>query len=268
MSTLDHQQINRLPNHLDLPFEDGRIKDFYEFPQAALLTECIKPLLKQLYPNHQYTIGHDSGIYWRYDPDNPLNGCVAPGWFFIPNVMPIMLNDTIRRSYVLWQEYIAPHIIIEFAQGDGQAELDRTPFKGKFWIYETIIRPTYYGILNFEAHQFELFRFDGASFHPVQIDIHGNLPLETLGVSLGIAQRTVLNVSSQWLCWFDQNGDQLLTSWEQYEYYRAKADKHRAKADKHRASAEKSRAKADATIQQTEQLRAKLLTLGVDPDSI
>jgi hypothetical protein len=54
------------------------------------------------------------------------------------------------QPYVLWREFIAPLIALEFASGNGEEERDRTPLSvspegaltkpGKFWVYEQIIR--------------------------------------------------------------------------------------------------------------------------------
>ena len=229
------------PDHLDLPYEDGRIKDFFESPQAMLLSQSIRPILHQCHSDNQFAIGHDSGIYWRYVPENPLLGCVAPGWFYIPNVPRMKIDGRIRHSYVMWQELIAPHIVIEFARTDGTAARDQTPHKGKFWIYEKVIRPVYYGILEFETHQFELFRFDGVRFQTVKKDRWGNYPLETLNVALGFSQQTILNVPYQWLCWFDSNGMPLSTP---------------------------NNTEERQLTQNTEKLRQKLRALGIDPDAL
>jgi Uma2 family endonuclease len=61
----------------------------------------------------------------------PERGAESPDWFYVPNVPPT-LNGTFRRSYVLWQEYIAPLIVLEFALGTGAEERDKTPWTGKF----------------------------------------------------------------------------------------------------------------------------------------
>lgn len=104
-----------------------------------------------MHPDGQYCIGQDSAIYWRLT--DPLQKAAeAPGWFYVPNVPPT-LNGKIRRSYVLWKEYVAPLIVIEFVSGDGSEERDRTPPSlredgtvGKFWVYEQAIRVPYYAI--------------------------------------------------------------------------------------------------------------------------
>ena len=47
---------------------------------------------------------------------------------------------------MLWQEIIPPLIVLEFVSGDGSEERDKTPWTGKFWVYEQVIRPAFYGI--------------------------------------------------------------------------------------------------------------------------
>lgn len=148
-----------LPDHTQPPESDGTFvfakraggKNFQEHPQSILLTDSIQPILQQRHPDGQYCIGQDCGIYWRL-ADPPKRGAVAPDWFYVPNV-PSTLNDQMRRSYVLWQEYIAPLIVLEFVSGDGSEERDQTPWTGKFWIYEQVIHPAFYGIYQVNAAQ-------------------------------------------------------------------------------------------------------------------
>ncbi|MEL7039789.1 MAG: hypothetical protein AAFO04_29930, partial [Cyanobacteria bacterium J06592_8] len=129
MTIADSTELNlkAFPDHTQLPESDGTfVKNFQEHPQSILLTDSIRPILDQLHPDEQYAIGHsssgcklpkllrlrqDSGIYWR-ETEPPERGAVAPDWFYVPNVPPTI--DGIRRSYVLWQELIAPLIVIEF----------------------------------------------------------------------------------------------------------------------------------------------------------
>lgn len=120
-----------LPDHTQLPDSDGTfVKNFQEHPQSVLLTTSLLPILRQVYPDGQYCIGQDSGIYWRMT-EPPERGAEAPDWFYVPNVPPT-INGEIRRSYVLWQEYIPPLIALEFVSGDGKEERDKTPLTGEF----------------------------------------------------------------------------------------------------------------------------------------
>ena len=147
------------PDRTQLPESDGTFaKNFQEHPQSILLTDSLESTLQTLHPDGQYAIGQDSGIYWR-ETDPPERGAEAPDWFYVPNVPPL-LDGEIRRSYVIWREYMVPLIAIELASGDGSEERDNTPLSrlpecitqkpGKFWVYEQIIRIPYYAIYTSE----------------------------------------------------------------------------------------------------------------------
>ncbi len=114
------------PDHTQLPESDGTfVKNFQQHPQSILLTDSITPVLERLHPDGQYAIGQDCGIYWR-ETDPPEKGAEAPDWFYVPGVPP-RLDGQIRRSYVLWREFITPVIALEFASDDGSEERDQTP---------------------------------------------------------------------------------------------------------------------------------------------
>jgi Uma2 family endonuclease len=242
-----------LPDHTQLPCEDGTfVKNFQEHPQGLLLTDSIRPVLDRLHPDGQYCIGQDSGIYWRFT-DPPQKGAEAPDWFYVPNVPPT-LDGKMRRSYVLWHESIPPQIVIEFVSGTGAEERDRTPWEGKFWVYETVIRPAYYAIYEVEKAQVEVFSLQKNQYQPVPPNGCDRFPIDELGVELGIWEGTYQNVTLPWLRWWDSSG-QLLLSGEE----RAEQAQHRA--DQAQRQAEQAQHRAD-------QLAAKLRELGVDPDSV
>ena len=145
VETQTHPSFEPLPTHLQLPDSDGTfVKNFQEHPQSLLLTDSILPVLEARHPDKQFAIGQDSGIYWRLT-EPPERGAVSPDWYYVPNVPP-GLDGQARRLYVLWQEFVAPLIILEFVSGNGQEERDRTPYSGKFWVYEQVIRAPFYGI--------------------------------------------------------------------------------------------------------------------------
>jgi len=100
-------EVTHLPDHTELPESDGTfVKNFQEFPQSIILTDSLRPILQRIHPDGRYRIGQDCGIYWRLT--DPLErGAEAPDWFYVPNVPPL-LNGEVRRSYVLWKEYVAP----------------------------------------------------------------------------------------------------------------------------------------------------------------
>lgn len=149
-----------LPGHLDLPSEDGSfVKNNREHPQSILITEGILPVLRRVHPDGMFAIGQDSGIYYR-EADPPSRGAKCPDWYYVPDVPPT-LDGEYRRSYVLWKELIPPRVILEFSSDNGAEERDTTPVTGKFWVYERVIRPAFYGIFIVETGEFEAYRSVG-----------------------------------------------------------------------------------------------------------
>lgn len=216
-----------LPDHTQLPDKDGNfVKNYQEPPQGDLLTDCITPVLQQLHPDGQYCIGRDSGIYWRLiePPEAPEKGAEAPDWFYIPNVPP-KLDGKMRRSYVLWKEFVAPLIALEFVSGNGVEERDKTPVKGKFWVYERAIRIPFYGIYEANKAQVELYQLVSGRYQKMAPNSRGRYPIEPLKVELGLWQGQYQNQQWPWLRWWDAEGNLLLTSQERAEQERQRADR-------------------------------------------
>jgi Uma2 family endonuclease len=230
-----------LPDHTQLPESDGTfVKNFQEHPQSILLTDSILPRLQELHSDGQYCIGQDSGIYWRLT-EPPERGAEAPDWFYVPNVPPT-LNGELRRSYVLWKELIAPRIVLEFVSGDGEEERDKTPYEGKFWIYENVIHASYYGIYEVKKASVEVYQL-------------GHYPIAPMGVELGIWQGSFFTKEEiPWLRWWDSVGNLLPTGDE------------RAEAERQRAEVERQR--TQTVEQENARLREQLRALGVDPDAL
>ncbi|BAC89299.1 Uma2 family endonuclease [Gloeobacter violaceus] len=230
-----------LPDHTQLPESNGTfVKNFQEHPQSLLLTDSIEPRLQALHPDGQFCIGQDCGIYWRLPdpPEPPERGAESPDWFYVPDVPPT-LDGRIRRSYVLWKEFIPPLVVLEFVSGDGSEERDRTPRRGKFWIYERAIRPAYYGIYEVQKASVEVFELVAGRYRRLPPNERGHYPISPLGVELGIWQGRYMDMDLPWLRWWDENGNLLPTGWEQAQVQKQRADV----------------------------LAARLREMGVDPDS-
>ncbi|NCJ08211.1 Uma2 family endonuclease, partial [Synechococcales cyanobacterium C] len=225
-----------LPDHTQLPDTDGTfVKNFQEHPQSLMLTSSISPVLDTLHPDSRYVIGQDCGIYWRL-MDPPERGAEAPDWFYVPNVPPL-LDGKIRRSYVLWQEIVAPLIVIEFVSGDGSAERDSTsPFTadeakaGKFWVYEQAIRVPFYAIYTLDTASVEVYELITNRYDRCEPNERGHYPILPLGVELGIWQGKFMSQTLPWLRWWDRDGRLLLNADE-----RAEQEKQRAEQEKQRA---------------------------------
>ena len=235
-----------LPDHTQLPESDGTfVENFQELPQSILLTESIEPILQQLQPDGQYAIGQDSGIYWRLT-DPPERAAEAPDWFYVPNVPPT-LDGQMRRSYVLWQEIVSPLIALEFVSGNGEEERDRTPYEGKFWVYEQAIHVPFYGIYEVTRASVEVYHLVEGRYSLLPANDRGHYPIPPLGVELGIWQGRYKNVELPWLRWWDREGNLLLTGEER---------------------AEQERERADRAERKNALLREQLRALGIEPETL
>lgn len=244
--------------HKELPESDGSIvENFLEHPQSILLTESIWPLLQQRHADGAFCVGQDSGIYWR-KTDPPLQGCKAPDWFYVPNVAPTPPGEY-RRSYVLWEEGVAPLIVVEFVSGDGSDERDRTFGTGKFWVYEQGIRVPYYAIYEPTPGRVELYRLLGGRYELMEANERGHYPIVPLGLELGIWVGRFLSYDGPWLRWWDAQGQVLPTADE-------RAEQERQRAEQERQRAEEAAQRADEAEQRAQRLAERLRAAGIDPD--
>lgn len=272
MSALDISTRQTLPDHTQLPESDGTfVKNFQEHPQSILLTESIWARLEQLHPDGQFCIGQDSGIYWQIT-EPPERGAEAPDWFYVPDVAPT-INGQMRRSYVMWQELVAPLIVLEFVSGNGEEERDKTPYRGKFWVYEKAIRVPFYGIYEVKKASVEVYHLLAGQYERMSANERGHYPIAPLGGELGIWQGTYKNVELPWLRWWDEQGNLFLTGEEKAEQEQQRAEQERQRAEQERQRAEQEWQRAEQERQQKEEaqrraerLAAQLQALGVEID--
>ena len=271
-----------LPDHKQLPETDGTfVKNFQEHPQSIVLTSSIAPILEKLHPDGQYCIGQDSGIYWRL-VEPPEKGAEAPDWFYVPNVSPL-LDGEYRRSYVMWKEFVAPLIAIEFVSGSGKEERDATPPSetekaGKFWVYEQAIRIPFYAIFDAWKDSLELYHLIDGRYTKMQPNDRSHYAIPPMGVELG---RKFENGVS-WLRWWDEAGNLLLTGDEravqaeqkqvqaEQKQFKAEAiaDQERLIANQERLAKQQAEAIATQERDQKEKLANYLRSLGINPDDL
>jgi Uma2 family endonuclease len=255
--------LTAFPDHTQLPDSDGTfVTNFQEHPQSILLTDSLETTLAALHPDGQYAIGQDCGIYWR-ETEPPERGAEAPDWFYVPNVPPL-LEGEIRRSFVLWREYTAPLIAIEFASGNGDEERDRTPLSrrpeggnqkpGKFWVYEQIIRIPYYAIYVIQTGELEVYNWVNTRYQRLAADALGHYAIELMGVSLGVWEGNYQNQHQRWLRWWDGEGNLLLSGSERAVLAQQRAEQERQRAER----AERSQQNAVP----------QLLAMGLTPEQV
>jgi Uma2 family endonuclease len=289
-----------LPDHTQLPDSDGTfVKNFQEHPQSLVLTSSIEPVLQQLHPDGRYCIGQNSGIYWNLT-DPPERGAEAPDWFYVPNVNPL-IDGEYRRSYVMWKEFVAPLIAIEFVSGNGSEERDNSPptedddededtiapkagkkkKAGKFWVYERAIRIPFYAIYEVRKASVELYRLVDGCYEKQQPNNFGRYPIVPMGVEIGILfgqEATPI----PWLRFWDMDGNLLLTGderaiAEKEERLKAEAISAEDRVAKDRAVQAQQQAElaqqmavaiAAQEREQKEKLETYLRSFGINPDEL
>ncbi len=157
-----------------------------------------------------------------------------------------------RRSYVLWKEFVAPLIVLEFVSGDGTEERDTTRYKGKFWVYEQAIRVPFYGIYEAKKSLMEVYQLINGRYQLMQVNERNHYPIEPMGVELGIWQGQYQNVEFPWLRWWDIQGNLLLTAEERLEQEQQELRLAQQQADRER--------------QRAERLADQLRALGIEPE--
>lgn len=244
--------IQPLPDHKALPSEDGTTAaSFHEFPQSMLLTNSIWPILSRRHLDRQFLIGQDSGIYWRFT-EPYLDGVIAPDWFYIPNVSPT-LNGEIRQSYVMWYEPIPPLIVIEFALETDGPERNTTPYHGKFWIYERVIRPAYYAIYEVKSARVDVFQLVSGQYQQLVADRHGHFYMDHLDLALGIWHGKFMNMTLPWLRWWNADGQLILLAEEWLDQH---------------STGNLPNKQAGNVQEQIRRMKDKLRSLGIDPDEL
>ncbi len=237
------------------------MQNFTQIPQAALLSETLRPVLDRLHPDGHYLLGADNALYWRHTVA-PKRGRIVPDWFYVPGVPPL-LDGIPRRSYVLWQERVPPRVVFEFVSRNGKEERDRTPLKGKYWSYEKVLHVPYYGIFDPFKETVTLLQFLGGHYEPMAAGADGLVLIEPLGVKAGVWHGTYAGMETCWLRFFTLDGAMLPSLEDTAEYERQQATVERRRAEAERRRADGADARAEAERQRAERLAEKLRALGI-----
>jgi len=195
-------------------------------------------------------------------------GAEAPDWFYVPNVSPL-LDGEYRRSYVMWKEFVAPLIAIEFVSGNGSEERDATPPSetekaGKFWVYEQAIRIPFYAIFDAWKDNLEVYHLVDSRYTKMQPNDRGHYAVPPMGVELGLK----LENGVSWLRWWDDAGNLLLTGDERAVQAEAIAVQQRLISQQERLAKQQAEAIAVQERQQKEKLADYLRSIGINPDDL
>ncbi|UAJ72596.1 Uma2 family endonuclease [Synechocystis sp. PCC 7339] len=247
-----------LPTMYDLPSEDPEepgLPDEFHLLQPELLRQTFLP------PEHE---GEDvfaaSDLNLYYDPRHP-QWYKRPDWFGVLGVSRLYDQRDLRLSYVIWQEGIAPLVVVELLSPGtekedlGRSLRDASQPPNKWTVYEQILRIPYYFVFNRYTDELRAFGLVQGIYQPLLPEGPG-IWLEKAQLGLGLWRGEYQGIDRLWLRWYDEQHSWILTPAER-EAQRAEREKSRAEQEAQRAEREKSRA---------DRLAAKLRELGLDPD--
>ncbi len=270
-----------LPTMYDLPSEDpeepGLPDEFHDFQPQLLRETC------QLRGDrgNEIFVGTDLNLY--YDSRHPL-WHKRPDWFLVLGVTKAQRQEDLRWSYVIWQESIAPCLVIELlspgteAEDLGQTlrEVNQPPTKWQ--VYEQVLRIPYYAVFDRYENRFRLFQIVGTRYQEMELPQQRHW-FDELDLGLGVWQGSYQDTEGLWLRWYDRecwiptaaemaNQEQQRADQEQH---RADQERHRANQERHRANQEQQRAdqeqhRADQERQRADRLAERLRSLGLDPE--
>ncbi|MBH8573185.1 Uma2 family endonuclease [Nostocaceae cyanobacterium CENA369] len=234
-----------LPADYILP--DDPVENIQQPSLAAALTDALGSS-GRIQP--QMLIGSNFGLVATVNKKIVVK---APDWFYVPQVQPVAA-DVIRRSYTPNLEGAAVAVVMEFLSDTegGELSVRSTPPYGKLYFYERILQvPTYVTYDPYEP-SLEVRCLQNGQYTLAQADANGRYWIPELELFLGIWQGERLCQTTNWLRWWDREGNLLWSEQAQQERQRAEQERQRAEQERQRADI----------------LAAKLRELGVDPDAI
>ncbi|MDB9311884.1 Uma2 family endonuclease [Spirulina sp. CS-785/01] len=187
----------------------------------------------------------------------------GPDFFVVLNVD----GTRERRSWIVWEEEGRyPDVIVELMSPSTAGE--DTGRKKR--IYEETFRTRNYFVYN---------PFNGESLQGWYLGIEGRyeeltpnergwLWCESLGLWLGTWEGTLTKETAVWLRLYDRNGNLVLLPEEVARQEQERANQAESERDRERQRAEQERQEKEAERQRNQQLRNRLLELGVDPETL
>jgi Uma2 family endonuclease len=273
-----------LPTMYDLPDEEvdqPGMPDIFHIWQPRLLDETFRP--PNFEPEEVFTAS-DLNIY--YDVHD-FSRYKRPDWFAVVGLPKLGEKPEMRLSYVIWQEGISPLIVVELlSPGTQKSDLGETlrdpEGKPTKWdVYERWLRVPYY--VTFSRYDDKLRIFELSRTRYKEVKKHqGRIWIEEIGLGLGLWHGRYQNEERLWLRWYDRDGNWIPASNEraEQEQQRAEQEQQRAEQERQRAEqerqhaeqerqrAEQERQEKEAALQRMQQLEAKLVELGIDPNQL
>ncbi|MEH1960282.1 MAG: Uma2 family endonuclease [Nostoc sp.] len=223
---LEYDPLACLPSSEELPDSDDTPVDN---ELQDLIPGLLKAILAMAWADRMdWFFGVDMGIY--YHPDLPA---IVPDGFLSLGVERFY-DENLRPSYVLWEERRVPILALEVVSQKyrGEYSTKKQEYAKLGILYYVVYNPT-----RRRKARLEVYKLVNNLY---QLQDGNPLWLPEISLGIGMERGTYLGIPREWLYWYNQQGERLLTPEEQVKQ-----------------------------AQQRAQLLAeRLRSLGVDPDSV
>ena len=256
-----------LPTMYDLPSENpeepGLPDEFHDF-QPEFLRVTFRP---PNYPPEQLFCGSDMNLY--YDARHHLR-YKRPDWFGVVGVSRLYNENDLRLSYVMWEEIVAPTVVVELlSPGTEKEDLGKSTRLSsqpptKWEVYEQILKVPYYIVFDRYTDTLKVFELSGGFYKEIQLT-EPKIWIPQLELGLGVWSGEYDGLHRRWLRWYDAQGNWILTPTEQAQA-KFETERQRAEAESQRAETERQRAEAER--EKSQRLEELLRSHGIDPDNL
>ena len=221
-----YNPLHCLPSAEDLPDSDDTPVDN---ELQDLIPSLLKAILALVWANRMdWFFGIDMGIH--YDLEQPA---IVPDGFLSLGVERVF-DENLRLSYVIWEEKRIPILMLEVVSQTRRGEYTT---KKKQYAELKVLYYVVYNPLRRRKPPLEVYRLIDGEY----VLQRGNpVWLEEIGLGIGRERGTYQGITREWLYWYDEQGQRLLTPEERI------------------LQAE----------QRAERLAQRLRSLGIDPNSI
>ncbi len=230
---LQYDPLDCLPSAEDLPDSDDTPVDNQ---LQHLIPGLLEAILAMAWADRMdWFFGVDMGIY--YDPDQPA---IVPDGFLSLGVERIF-DENLRLSYLLWEEQRVPIMALEVVSQTRRGEYST---KKEFYAQLEILYYVVYNPQRRRKQTLEVYRLVNGKY---QLQRGNPVWLPEIGLGIGCERGTYLGITREWLYWYNEQGQRLLTPEERVQ---------------------QSQQEAQQAQQRAQMLAERLRSLGVDPDSL
>jgi Uma2 family endonuclease len=216
-----------LPTMYDLPsenYEENGVDQFHSF-QSELLWLTFFPAN---YQSDRIFSASDLNLYYDVHHQNWYK---RPDWFGVVGVPKLYDDEDLRLSYVIWQEGVSPHIVVELLSPSTEKEdlgesrvqpsqngnlqngkAEKPP--AKWEVYEKILRIPYYVIFSRYTDLMRVFVLQRDRYVEENLTAP-KIWMPEIELGIGLWKGEYKGINRLWLRFYDADGNWILTEAEQ-----------------------------------------------------